>query len=877
MKQQFKSIYFPSYYQNKQGKSITISFSNKEKDLFLLFSNKTNNEIRTLINVLYLENLIDYAKAENRNLSQYIKYHISEKLNKCIYGDMTFRTSKDIPFQRWYNYSEGYSIDFVNSILEKYFSDSKILYEPFAGTGTTIFACNNFNKDCYYSEVNPIMAYQIQAKLEFFRLSPKNKEMLLEDVEIFKNNFQHLILLQEDAELKKNYYRVFEKSIYFTDISFSFILKVKSIIKKIEDENPLLAKVLTITMISCLMHISLLKKSGDVRFKTKKELEKEDIHPIEVFNNHFRIIVEDIISYNESFKINATQILFNSKKIEYMKNIQFDGIITSPPYLNGTNYIRNTKLELWFMEFLKTKDDLRFFRDEIITSGINDVILSNRNKNLKGISKLLDKTINNLKSNSYDNRIPVMAEHYFYDMYKTFLSIREYLKPNGKIAIDIGDSIFGGVHIPTDLILIEILLTLEYKLIDSVKLRERRSRSGETIKQILLIFTNNSKQDIKKKEDVYVPKWEEKWSFFKNNIPYQKIPYSKKNWGNKLHSLCSYQGKLKPSIAHFLVNTFVPENGSILDPFSGVGTIPFEARLNNKYSFSFDISLPAYYISAAKLGKIDKNTLKNKIINLDNYIKNNSLNSIELEKYNDFGFNGKIPLFYEPNTYKEIILARKYFQENLPNDTHDFFIISAILHILHGNRPYALSRRSHPIVPYSPTGEFVYKNLIEHLTNKIDKDIEDYPKNDFLGHAYLQDSTKFWPTNINNLDAIITSPPFFDSTRFYLANWIRLWFCGWEVNDFQTKPHSFIDERQKFSFSVYESFFMQSRERLSKHGVLVLHLGKSKKCDMAECLIKTANKWFSKYDLFTEDVSHCQNFGIKDIGTVDKHQFLILR
>ena len=74
-----------------------------------------------------------------------------------------------------------------------------------------------------------------------------------------------------------------------------------------------------------------------------------------------------------------------------------------------------------------------------------------------------------------------------------------------------------------------------------------------------------------------------------------------------------------------------------------------------------------------------------------------------------------------------------------------------------------------------------------------------------------------------------------------------------------------------------KSFFMQSRERLSKHGVLVLHLGKSKKCDMAECLIKTANKWFSKYDLFTEDVSHCQNFGIKDIGTVDKHQFLILR
>ena len=63
-------------------------------------------------------------------------------------------------------------------------------------------------------------------------------------------------------------------------------------------------------------------------------------------------------------------------------------------------------------------------------------------------------------------------------------------------------------------------------------------------------------------------------------LPYRQEPYSKKNWGNPNHSLCSYQGKLKPSIANFLVQTFVPPKGRVLDPFSGVGTIPFEAALN---------------------------------------------------------------------------------------------------------------------------------------------------------------------------------------------------------------------------------------------------------------------------------------------------------
>ena len=44
--------------------------------------------------------------------------------------------------------------------------------------------------------------------------------------------------------------------------------------------------------------------------------------------------------------------------------------------LNGTNYIRNTKLELWFLGKLKSENDLRVLRDEILTSGINDVKLT---------------------------------------------------------------------------------------------------------------------------------------------------------------------------------------------------------------------------------------------------------------------------------------------------------------------------------------------------------------------------------------------------------------------------------------------------------------------------------------------------------------------
>lgn len=66
---------------------------------------------------------------------------------------------------------------------------------------------------------------------------------------------------------------------------------------------------------------------------------------------------------------------------------------------------------------------------------------------------------------------------------------------------------------------------------------------------------------------------------FEQELPYREPPYNSRNWGHGLHSLCSYQGKLKPAIAHFLVKNFSSPGETILDPMSGSGSIPLEALL----------------------------------------------------------------------------------------------------------------------------------------------------------------------------------------------------------------------------------------------------------------------------------------------------------
>lgn len=368
-----------------------------------------------------------------------------------------------------------------------------------------------------------------------------------------------------------------------------------------------------------------------------------------------------------------------------------------------------------------------------------------------------------------------------------------------------------------------------------------------------------------------------KWSKFFKELPHHELPYSKKNWGNPNHSLCSYQGKLKPAIAYHLVKTFVPQGGSFLDPFCGVGTIPFEGALNGRTSYGIDISPLAYFVSSAKVRRSTLEGCLNVIQNIQTFIETNPVSAAYRRTNGDFGFNKTLRDYYEPQTFDEILAVRIYFHQNPPRTPEEMVVISSLLHILHGNRPYALSRKSHPIVPYAPTGDFEYKNLIEKVSEKVLKTVnEPLPQHFVEGSITLGDSTTAWPDQIENLDAIITSPPFFDSTRFYLANWIRLWFTGWDDDSFNTEPSSYVDELQKDSFDIYDPIFEQARERIKTGGYFVMHLGKSEKCDMGEVLKQKAKYWFPRVRLYDESVAHCAKFGLKDLGGVTSHEYLIM-
>lgn len=395
--------------------------------------------------------------------------------------EVTFIDSKISSIQRWFPYLEGFSEEFVTNSISHLNIQPKFIYEPFSGSGTVPIYTLKENINCHFDEVNPFMVYLVNTKLKILSLSPLDKQNLIFNLKSIIENYNDKIINSiESVDLINSYNNTFADSIYFKNDNFTSVLKSKSFLNTLAGYEYSLVK---IAMCEALLPSSLLKRAGDIRFRKSQNEINQITNYIERTLRNIKNIIEDIeniINFSSSFS--GINFSLNAKKIKEELVNKIDYTFTSPPYLNGTNYIRNTKLELWFMEELKSKKDLNFFRKEVVTAGINDVTSEVKDLKISFIEDLLnDKTI------WYDKRIPKMIRDYFFDMKIVFNNVYKYTIEGGHFCIDIGDSIYGGIHIPTDKIFIELLNEIGFTVLESVKLRDRRSKDGSPLEQVLII------------------------------------------------------------------------------------------------------------------------------------------------------------------------------------------------------------------------------------------------------------------------------------------------------------------------------------------------------------------------------------------------------
>ncbi len=139
-------------------------------------------------------------------------------------------------------------------------------------------------------------------------------------------------------------------------------MRLRSICDSEANDDPITSDLLTLAVTANIVQCSLLKRAGDVRYKTEAERKKGIPELASTVAQHVFRIARDLL-FAPVLQTAPTLLALDAKDLRSAPSFEADGVMTSPPYLNGTNYVRNTKLELWFLRVIKDGVGLRELRD----------------------------------------------------------------------------------------------------------------------------------------------------------------------------------------------------------------------------------------------------------------------------------------------------------------------------------------------------------------------------------------------------------------------------------------------------------------------------------------------------------------------------------
>lgn len=504
----FKTIYFPKN-RVKTGKStrvnISIPIANEKNGWNQEFLDRvfgyTGAEIRSLLDDPMLEQLEKRASDDHRSLSNVILAILASKFESNDLDISPKKVSKEkgsvgVTFSDslrkssfgWYPYVEGFSANYARDALIRDDRKPLAVYDPFGGSGTTQLAASLLGIKSYYSELNPFMVKVCEAKVESAKWARHNFDVFKSCVEKYISEISQPNI---DRLAKKvclaSYEEAFPKRDFFEEAHLRHLLAALDVAKTYSSINPHISSLFSIACAANAVASSNMTRRADLRRRRPDEYKNRIVDVPSMIADTVRRMLDDVSDY--PLDSESTILVSNdSKDIPESFADTFDFVLTSPPYLNGTNYFRNTKIELWLLSLIDSEKDLKKFRELTVTGGINDVSNKDSYKKFTSVELVAER----LDIESKDKRIPKMVRHYFSDMYEVMVGVYRSMKSDGKFLLDIGDSKFYGVHVPTHTLLCDVAKEVGFSLEHEHVLAKRLSRDKTELVQVELVFKKKS-------------------------------------------------------------------------------------------------------------------------------------------------------------------------------------------------------------------------------------------------------------------------------------------------------------------------------------------------------------------------------------------------
>lgn len=166
-------------------------------------------------------------------------------------------------------------------------------------------------------------------------------------------------------------------------------------------------------------------------------------------------------------------------------------IITSPPYPNEKDYTRSTRLESVLLGFIRTKQDLRALKSNLLRSNTRNVFVRDDDdtfvQDIPSVVRVAEeiekKRLQLRKTSGFERLYHRVTRLYFGGMYRHFAALLPRLRPGARCAYVVGDQMsYFRVHIRTAQLLADVAIRAGYE-VEGIELW--RTRRSTTTKQDL--------------------------------------------------------------------------------------------------------------------------------------------------------------------------------------------------------------------------------------------------------------------------------------------------------------------------------------------------------------------------------------------------------
>ncbi|MBN2087989.1 hypothetical protein JW964_00160, partial [candidate division KSB1 bacterium] len=373
---------------------------------------------------------------------------------------------------RWSPYVQGFSAEFVQGIINQYKFEyqSPIILDPFAGSGTVLVQSKLNNYETYGVELNPLLHFIANTKLNTWQSNPAQL------FEISKN-------LQKKPFFKAPDFLKSEK--HFKPGVLKNLEIIKSGIDAFScrnDDDQKIKDLMLVAFSSILIESSNLKRSPCLGYTKNKNVPDEA--PFSLFNRKIMEICTDLKNLQHNFKhINSKSNVYLANSKEFQHHNSYDLVITSPPYMNGLDYVINYKIEMGWLGFAKNHQQLKTVKDDMVVCDnvSKNLIRKFSTDNHRYTNNWLESIKSNIEANIFKrgsyrrSDMPEIVHKYFDDMYIIMKNVAAAINTGGRFILVVGDSLIADVYVPTDLLLARIGKELGLTIEKIEKARNRRS------------------------------------------------------------------------------------------------------------------------------------------------------------------------------------------------------------------------------------------------------------------------------------------------------------------------------------------------------------------------------------------------------------------